>query len=90
MDNIIGGVNAKPVNEADAMLMQNQMQEAMMKNGKVVQCKTKDCDGEVFVPAMQIINLSAIASPNGKEQVARAEVMVCVKCWAQLNPQKIG
>jgi len=90
MDNIIGAGKHKPVNKADAMLMQNQMQEAMMKNGKVIVCATEDCGGEVFLPAMQIIKLSALASPNGQEQVARAEVMVCVKCWKQLNPQKIG
>jgi hypothetical protein len=71
----------------DPQAMQQACNEAMMKYGKARECDTEGCDGKVFLPANQIIELSAIASPNGQALVAQAQVMVCIKCWQLIKPQ---
>ena len=89
-ENIIGG-NASPVGAANPQLdMHRRMEQAMIEHGKPVKCATEGCDSQTFLPSVQIIKLSAIASPDGQEQVAQANVMVCIKCWQLLNPKQLA
>ena len=79
MNDIIGA-GAPPVT-------QEAMNMAMMKHGKPVQCSKEGCGGTTFLPAIQIMELSAIASPNGQASIGQAQVMVCTGCNTMLNPE---
>lgn len=65
------------MNEQTLKNESSQITGKMIMNSKTIEC---ECGGKIFSEKLMFKKLSALTSPNGKEEMFPINLVVCEKC----------